>query len=271
MTKGANEKSVEAPMISVIMSAYNCENSIDECIESIVAQTYENWEFIICDDGSTDGTYEKLKTWEKREPRIRVLKNEKNLKQAASRNRCISVAKGVYILIQDADDLSERNRMEKLLNSFEPEYDFIGSFAYLFNENGCYGVMKRPLYPKVKDFYWIPPYVCASMLFRIECLKKVEGYRVSKYTQRGEDYDLLLRLYAAGYQGKNIPDKLYGYRVDQNNYGRRTFRARLDECVIRYQGFRENRILFPFGWLYVLKPIPAHIIQTLRNMGRERK
>lgn len=92
----------------------------------------------------------------------------------------------------------------------------------------------------------------------------VNGYRVSKETRRGQDYDMFMRLYAMGFCGCNISDVLYGYRVDKNTLSRRKFEYRIDECIIRYKGFKSLGLL-PKGLLYVLKPIAAYVIQIIKR------
>ena len=253
------------PTVSVIIPTYNVEEHIDDCISSILNQTYKNIEIVICDDCSTDGTLAKLKKYEML-PNIIILTNKENLKQAATRNECIKVCKGEYILIQDADDVSESNRIETLLKAFDATISFVGSSCYCFNSrDGKFDrlVMENE-YPMPRHLLWGLPFVHASILFRKKCLMDVGGYRTSKYTKRCEDYDLIMRLYAAGYRGKNIKNLLYGYRVDKNTILRRSFDTRLDECVVRYEGFKANNILLPCGWIYVFKPILAHIYQYIK-------
>lgn len=251
------------PFISVIIPVYNAEQYIDACISSILNQTYDNYEIIICDDCSTDNTRMILEKYKSNE-KVRIFYNEKNMHQAQSRNLCVRECKGDYIMLQDADDFSEPERMEKLLGAFEDNISFVGSSCNCFDDGEIYQILKlKKTYPQKKDLLWGIPFAHPSMMFRKDAFLAVGGYRVCKYTQRGEDYDLILRLYAKGYRGKNIDELLYDYRLDRNTYARRTFRARLDECLIRYYGFKDNKILFPWGWLWVLKPIPAHFYQMI--------
>lgn len=254
------------PLVSVIIPTYNVERYIEECLDSILNQNYPNIEIIVCDDCSTDNTWNILGNYKDYE-QILLLRNDSNLKQARTRNNCIDYAKGDYILIQDADDISEADRVVKLLDSFEEDIDFVGSACFCFNENiGKYEELRvKTEYPQKKDLLVGIPFVHASILFKKDCLKAVDGYRYSKHTSRGEDYDLILRLYAAGFRGKNIQDLLYGYRVDLSTVERRNMASRVDECFIRYNGFKANHILFPSGWLYALKPLPAYFYQYIKH------
>ena len=101
----------ECPKVSVIMGIYNCEKTLPEAIESILRQTYPNWELILCDDGSSDGTYAIADSYAKRDPqRIILIRNETNKKLAYTLNRCLSVASGELIARMDGDDISHPDR-----------------------------------------------------------------------------------------------------------------------------------------------------------------
>ena len=255
-------------LVSVIIPVYNAEQYIEECIESILCQSYYNIEIIVCDDNSKDNSWSKLQKF-KKDIRVKLLRNKTNINRAATRNKCIEQSKGDYILLQDADDVSEKNRIERLLEEFECGIDFVGSSCYCFDEGGRYDIITtKEMYPTKKSLLWGIPHVHASLLIKREAIISVGAYKVSRYTNRGEDYDMIMRLYAAGYRGKNIGELLYGYRVDKEAINRRDFKSRIFECFIRYEGFKQNHILFPFGWVYIFKPFPAHIFQQLKYMRR---
>ena len=234
-------------------------------IESIQSQTYSNWELIICDDASTDDTFEIIKHYEEADSRIKVIRNDSNLGASLSRNRCIDSSSGDYIAIQDADDVSLPERLELLSRALEMgHFDFVSCAHYLFDDLGVYSIYNpTEEYPTKHSFLKGMPFCHAATLFTKECLTSVNGYRVDKDTIRNEDYDLFMRLYANGFRGCNIMDILYGYRVDKAALKRRSFKYRVDECIVRIKGFKELNILFPYGWIYVLKPILAYCYQRL--------
>ena len=100
--------------VSILMGIYNCADTLSDAIDSIIKQTYVNWELILCDDGSQDDTYQvALKYQEKYPDKIILLKNKKNIRLAASLNRCAQYATGEYVARMDGDDLSLPNRFEK--------------------------------------------------------------------------------------------------------------------------------------------------------------
>ena len=103
----------DRPKISVIMGVYNGADRVDEAIASIRVQTFTDWEFIICDDASTDNTWEKLVEWSKIDSRIVPIRNEKNMKLAATLNKCLEHASGSYIARMDDDDYSYPWRLKQ--------------------------------------------------------------------------------------------------------------------------------------------------------------
>ena len=102
------------PKVSVVMPAYNAEKYIREAIDSVLAQTFTDFEFIILDDGSTDATAAIIQSYE--DDRIRFCPNERNMGVAATLNRALKLAQGEYIARMDADDVSYKNRLEMQLD-----------------------------------------------------------------------------------------------------------------------------------------------------------
>ena len=123
--------------VSVIMGVYNCEKTVAESIESIINQTYDNWELIICDDASTDNTCAIVESYARKYGgKIFFLKNSANRRLAYSLNRCLEAAKGKYIARMDGDDISLPRRLEKQVLFLEshPEYALAGTAMIPFDE-----------------------------------------------------------------------------------------------------------------------------------------
>lgn len=257
--------SKKKPLVSVIVACFNGEKYINCCLESLLSQTYSNIEIIVCDDCSTDRSYQTLEKFCQKDKRIKILKNDPNLYAAKTRNKCIHYSQGDYLLIQDIDDKSDPLRVEVLLQHItEERIDFISSGMICFNEDGLQKrTIKKVEYPQKKDFLWGLPFFHAPTMFNRECIQSVHGYREAKETRRGQDYDLFMRLYAAGYRGKNISEALYWCRVDKAAIKRRSFSARVDECKIRYYGFLKLGLI-PVGLPFVFKPLLAHFVQMIR-------
>lgn len=261
------------PKISVIMGVYNmasCEDILHAAIKSILEQSYKDFEFIICDDGSSDDTYSLLQGFSLKDSRIVLLQNKCNIGLAATLNKCIKYAKGKFIARMDSDDMSDKLRLEKELDFLEKHTEFamVGSCVNLFSANGVWGIRDVEEYPAKKSFLFNSPFVHPSIMMRKKVFVELGGYRVAKETLRAEDYDLFMRLYALGYRGYNLQENLLSYREDDNAYKKRKYKYRIDETIVRYIGFKKLGLL-PRYVLYVVKPlivglVPQSIINKLK-------
>ncbi|WP_308698567.1 glycosyltransferase [uncultured Thomasclavelia sp.] len=247
--------------VSIIMGVYNCEDTIDEAIQSILDQTFTNWEFIICDDCSTDNTYQKVQKYVDKYPdKIFLIKNEKNSKLAASLNHCLKYARGKYIARMDGDDISIKTRFERQVKFLDehPEYSVVGSNFIPFNKKDI-GITKVPEKPTKDTLKLFSPYVHATIMMRKEVYDDLGGYRVCKETQRCEDADLWFRFYHRGYKGYNIQEPLYKVREDMDAFKRRKFRFGLQLMKVSVRGFK--LLDFPkYYYLFLLKPLLASFL-----------
>lgn len=261
--------------ISVIMGVYNPKDkqNFRKSIESILNQTYSNLEFIICDDNSDDETNKILQEYKAKDKRIILIKNSKNMGLAASLNNAFKLATGNFIARQDDDDISKINRFEIELKFLKenPEYSFVGCNLELFNKDGIWGYRKHKEKPEKEDFLFGNQFPHPAMLLTKECMDKVNAYRVKKTTRRTEDYDLFMRLYAAGYKGYNIQEYLYEYNEDMYGYKKRKFKFRVDEFFLRIEDFKLLGLM-PKGILYIFKPIISGLVpkKLLRKINNHR-
>ncbi|GIZ29508.1 hypothetical protein TUM12149_34780 [Morganella morganii] len=133
------------PLISICLPAYNTESFITDCIESLLSQTYENIEILICDDGSTDSTKEKLEKY-KLHYKIKIYHNDTNQGIAYTRNKLLKKTNGKYIALMDSDDICEPERIACQLNLLENTiYDFCATDAYIVDQyNNIIGYWKTP-------------------------------------------------------------------------------------------------------------------------------
>lgn len=250
------------PAISVIMGIYNCAETLSDAIESILSQTFSDWELIMCDDGSSDNTYSVAEEYFLKYPeKIKLLKNEKNLGLNATLNRCLAVAEGEFIARMDGDDTCVSDRFEKELEALTADENLavVGSAMSLFDENGTWGNMMSPEYPTARDFLSGSPFCHASCIMRRAALEKVGGYGDEKKLLRVEDYHLWMKFYAAGYVGRNLPEPLYSMRDDRAAYKRRKFRYRLNEAYVRRLCVRQLGLPF-YCYVYSLRPIAVGLL-----------
>jgi glycosyltransferase EpsE len=222
--------------VDIIMGIYNCEKYLADSIESILSQTYKNWRLIMCDDGSTDSTYEIAEKYAKKyKGKIILLKNKKNMGLNYTLNKCAEKSTAKYIARQDADDISLPTRLEKEVKAIEanPEYAVVSTDAILFDKNGDWGKFDLKEKPEKDDFTSSILFCHASAIIRKDVFDKVGGYSVDKKLLRVEDYNLWSKIYAAGYKGYNIKEPLYRVRDDKDANKRRTWQNRLNEYHAR--------------------------------------
>lgn len=245
------------PRISVISGIYNCADTLEEAIESILKQTFSDWEWILCDDGSTDETLSIALNYQKAYPdRFIVLRNEQNEGLNYTLNRCLREAKGTYIARMDGDDRCHCERFAKevaVLDSM-PQIDIVSTDMSFFDETGTWGRIAHPDEPTARDFLHGSPFCHAPCMVRKRAFDLVGGYSDEKRILRVEDYHLWLKMYAAGIKGFNIHELLYEMRDDRNAFARRKFRYRLNEAYVRMLAVRMLKLPVT-GYIYVLRPI----------------
>jgi len=268
------------PRVSIIMGIYNCASTLVESLDSIARQTYTDWEMILCDDGSKDDTLKIAREWARRDRRTKVLANERNLGLARTLDRCMAEAGGELLARQDGDDLSEPDRLAKLVAAMDahPEVAVVSSWVSCFDEKGTWGMVRTKPFPVANDFLSGSPIIHAPCLMRRMPVLAVGGYGAQPWALQVEDVFLWFRLYAAGYRAMNIQEALYRVRDDENARSRRNLRRRINYSIVRWKGFR----MLGFPWykrLWAVRPIlvwalPGGLYRRLhrgrlkRQMGR---
>lgn len=260
-----------APRISVLMGVYNCATTVTEAVQAIIDQTVTDWELIICDDGSTDSTFEVVKALARQEPRIVLIQNERNVGLAPTLNHCLSVARGTYTARMDGDDICAPDRFEKELAVLEadPDLAVVSCNMISFDDGGEYGVSIFPASPTTEDFMYQTPFCHAGCMMRREVLQALGGYNVSEEVRRIEDVDLWFRLYKAGYRGCNIQEPLYSMRDDRQAIRRRKFRFRINSMRLKYRMYRDFGLslrYLPYVTIPVIKGLlPEFLYSYLRK------
>lgn len=244
-------------MISIISGIYNCADTLSEAIESILSQTVTDWEWIICDDASTDNTYAVAKEYADKFPdKFVLLQNVQNMGLNFTLNRCLEHAKGQYIARMDGDDVCYPTRFEEEVRCLQdnPEIAIVSTDMEFFDETGTWGRIRHPEFPQNKDFLAGSPFCHAPCMVRREAYQAVRGYSVDERFLRVEDYHLWVKMYAIGFKGMNIGKPLYKMRDDRNAYKRRKFRYRINEAYVRLLLIRELH-LPAYGVIFALRPI----------------
>ena len=256
------KKELNYAEVNVIMGIYNCEDTLEEAVGCIAAQTFQNWILILCDDGSTDRTAEVAEKIRKAYPeKVVLLKNRENRGLNFTLNRCLAYANCKYIARMDGDDrcAPERFQAEIEVLDREPDIAIVSSDMAYFDESGSWGKISHPEYPCRQDFITGSPFCHAPCMVRKEALDAVGGYSESKYLLRVEDYHLWMKMYLNGFKGKNIHRVLYEMRDDRNAYNRRKFKYRINEAYVKTLVVKKFE-LSPIYYCTALRPILVGIL-----------
>lgn len=238
------------------MGIYNCAHCLSDAIESVISQTYTDWELIMCNDGSKDDTYKVAKTYADKYPgKIVLLNNTVNMRLAATLNNCLKASKGVYIARMDADDRCALERLDKEVAYLDahPDIDCVGTGMYVFDEEGEKGIRLNVEYPDRNFLVHTTPFAHPTILMRKTVYDALGGYTVSPKIVRGEDTDLWFRFYANGYKGYNIQEPLYYYHESISDFKKVSFKTSYETFIVSIKGYR--LLKYPlWKYLYAFKP-----------------
>jgi len=200
------------PYISVVMPVYNAGKFLSEAIQSILDQSYASFEFIIINDGSTDNSLEIIKSFI--DKRIKILSNPANIGNYPSRNKGMSIAKGKYIFVMDADDVALKQRLERQYIFMEenPDIGLAGSGFRYFGKEG--DIFRESNYERIKVILLFNNcFIHPTLILRNDFLKKFNlQYNIKYYYSA--DYDLIVRA-ARHFHITNIPEVLLHYRFHE--------------------------------------------------------
>lgn len=248
--------------VSVIMGIYNCESTLKLSLESLISQTYQDFDVIMCDDGSTDNTYNIAREYCEGYPeKFKLLKNPKNMGLNYTLNHCLKYAEGAYIARMDGDDISLPHRFEKEVEFLDENSDIaiVSSPMIYFDETGEWGVGSSIEYPNMKDLLRGTTFAHAACMVRRAAYQDVDGYSVDEKLLRVEDYHLWVKMYAKGYIGYNIQEPLYKMRDDKHAIKRRNFKNRINEMYVKYLALKLLDTSVWYG-IYILRPILVGIL-----------
>jgi glycosyltransferase involved in cell wall biosynthesis len=227
---GANMK----PLVSVLMPTYNDAPFLRMAIDSILAQTFSDFELIIINDASTDATSTILESY--RDPRIIRLDNSTHLKRAATKNRGLAIAKGQFVAIMDGDDISDRERFEKQILFMEehPDIGVLSTAMRLVNQQlECITTWSLPQTHNelMLRMLFSNPASHGTTMMRRDTLQKVHGY--NEAYDRAEDTELWTRM-CKETRFHSLPDILYQYRVTSDYKKKWAERPKIADVVRRH-------------------------------------
>lgn len=227
--------------ISVIMAVYNCEKTVGTAINSILAQTYENWVMIICDDASTDGTLSVVNQYARQYPdKFVIIQNKQNSKLPYSLNHCLKYVQTDLVARMDGDDWSTPDRFEKQVTFLKthPEYDLVSTGVTVHDgEKPIASIIKIPE-PNRETVLRQNPFSHATVMTYKRVYDALNGYSMDPSALRVEDVELWYRFLAAGFRGYNMPDELYVMVEDIGAVKRRTLQSRINGARVSSRGLR---------------------------------
>jgi len=249
-----NGEKMEEEKVSIITPIYNCENFIKKTIDSIIAQTYKNWELIIVDDCSKDNTEEIIKKYMLKDNRIKYLKFDINQGAAMARTKAMELANGNYMAFLDSDDLWEDNKLEKQLKFMkENNYNFTCTAYEQIDENG--EALNKIVKPKKKANYNRILLDCpvgnSTVMYNVENLGK---FKVPNIRKRNDDA-LWLQILKKEKNIYGMNDVLMKYRIRSNSISSN----KLDLIKYHWQLYREIehlsiiRSIFHICWWGMIK------------------
>ncbi len=218
------------------MAIYNCASTLAEALDSLYAQTFQDFKIILCDDGSTDNTYFIAQSYAEKNANIVLVRNKTNMGLNYSLNHCLKYADTEYCARMDGDDISLPTRFEKEVKFLDehPEYAIVSSPMIYFDEQGEFGRGKGGYESKKESLIYGTAFCHAPCMIRRDAYMAVGGYSVDKRLLRFEDYNLWMKMFDKGYRGYVLDEFLYMMRDDRNATARRNFKGRLRGIYAHY-------------------------------------
>jgi len=241
------------PRVTVLMAVYNGLPYLRQAIESVLAQSFADFELLVIDDASSDGSAECVRSYD--DPRIRLICNERNLGQTPSLNRGLELARGEYVARLDQDDLCAPERLEKqvALLDTRPDVAVVASWARLIDNGGQPAGLWRGTIDDFPDFFSTLllgncPFVHSSVMMRRDAVVEVGGYDPA--FKRMQDYELWTRLALRRYGGLILQEPLVFYRVHDRQQHvtkasaiERDYRIAHERLIGRLSGGRHAELL----------------------------
>jgi glycosyltransferase involved in cell wall biosynthesis len=227
-TSSTRERGLPVPTLSVVMPVHNALPHLDAAIESILGQTWRDFEFVILDDASTDASKERLEHWAAKDERIRLLAVDENLGPVGSSNAVASAARTEVVARMDADDISYPTRLERQLELLRSDrrLALVASMADVMDSSGRQ-VRKAELWRLGRRSAFVP-FPHGAIMYRREAFERIGGYR--EECVFWEDQDLIVRMLEAGEIGV-IPEALYSVRQSSTSTRIVSNRDRLEHAV----------------------------------------
>lgn len=256
----------EPGLVTVVLPAYNGEDMIGEAVETLLAQTYTNWELIIINDGSKDRTGEIADDYARRDPRIRVVHQE-NRKIPRTLSRAFRMARGEFLTWTSCDNRMKPDFLQKMTASLRrnpcwdmiyANIDIIGDDGAYLRNSGWYAGYQQPpgsehvYFPEVTDELnvWANNYIGAAFMYRARTAWLIGDYSANRFTT--EDYDYWMRVNALGMlRHADFSEPVYDYRFHDKSLTSKDKElgiTRSRERLMVFDDFRRDFFLMPLLW-----------------------
>ena len=213
------------PLVSIITPVYNCEKLIEETINSVISQSYSNWEMILVDDCSLDKSFTVIQKYMKKDDRIKYFKLKENSGAAIARNKTLKESKGRFIAYLDADDKWSKNKLEKQVNyMLENNYAFTCTDYEKIDEKG--NSLKIVKIPKRVDYnLFLRNTIIQTVGVMVDTNITGKDLLIMPNIRRRQDAATWCQLLKNGYDCYEVPEVLSYYRVVSNSLSSNKFKA----------------------------------------------
>lgn len=246
------------PLVSVIMPVYNSEKFVEQAVESVIKQTYRQWELIIINDSSTDNTRKVICNLAQKDERIRFYENEVNIGVSKTRNKAVNLARGEWVAFLDSDDMWAEEKLQHQMELIDKQNNvqLVFSGSAFVNENGKMAdyVLHVPERIGYKDLLKQNLISCSSVLVKKEYVKKY----VMPGDKLHEDYTVWLRILQNEEYAYGIDEPLLIYRMSSNSRSSNKIEAaKMQYRVYQYMGLNQRQRFF-YMFCYAFRNIKKY-------------
>jgi glycosyltransferase involved in cell wall biosynthesis len=266
-----HDSATQTPAVSIVIPAFNSESYLRQAIDSVLGQTWQDWELLIVDDGSTNGTPEISKEFAAADPRCRFFSRAHSGLASATRNAGIKSARGKFVAFLDADDawLPEKLERQLAIVDTHPETDLVYANAFIIHDGETtreklYSSRRARSCQRYASLLWHNQVATSTVLVRTESLRKAGAFRETRHMRIVEDYDLWLRICARG-NLRFLDEPLALYRRHRGSVSADLAQGALNTFFMRWAHLRESRFQLPVLLAAQMKEIARILYFTLKE------
>ena len=247
--------------ITVLMGIYHCASTLQEALDSLLAQSYKSFKVVMCDDGSTDDTYSVARKYADAYENFILVRHGKNEGLNVALNYCLKFADTEFCARMDGDDISLPNRFEEEVRFLDehPEFAFVSCPMHYFDENGIFRTGIGGYEPAATAYPKSSPFCHAPCMIRTSAYTAIGGYRSEGGRVRMEDCMLWLDLKTSGFRGYILPDPLYMMRNTVRHKSNNDWECARLQFVLKNEAV--TRLGLPFYYrIYSIRPILVYLL-----------